>query len=75
MATRKAPKAPRRRSRFDGMSDAEIREAMTPLREGYARWKTDQRIDELVASAPALTAEQRARLAVLLGVSPDGQGE
>jgi hypothetical protein len=47
------------------------REAMRPVNEARSRASRERRIAELIAKAPPLTAEQRARLAVLLNGGQD----
>ena len=61
------PDAPRRRTRWDGMTAEQRRDAMKACHVATSRAARERRITALIAKAPPLTDEQRARLMVLLG--------
>jgi hypothetical protein len=52
--------------------DPAVRDELTRARQSYAVAQISDRIQEVVAKAPPLTDDQRARIAALL--SPSGGG-
>jgi hypothetical protein len=58
--------------RWDNTTAEERRAAMRAVTEAKIRAAIDRRIDELIAKAPPLSPEQRAKLAQLLDSQPAG---
>lgn len=58
--------APRRRTRWDGTTADQRRDAMRVVHEAHSLQARERRIADLIAAAPPLTEEQVTRLMILL---------
>ena len=68
---RKDGQPDRRYTRWEGISKAERSAHMAELARAKARSARADRIARLIEQAPPLTAEQKARLTVLLSGAPE----
>jgi hypothetical protein len=66
------PDPDRRKDRWTGTTPEQRRAQMAEVTAAKTRAAIDRRIDELIASAPPLTEQQRAKLGQLLDSQPAG---